>query len=180
LVVGFGLLAGRRVTMCHNLTQQPQRPDLAPSFVMCTRKCKRPSGIVCSILNSLSARAVCARFPRCRRQLWGGPFWEDGSCVRSVGDAVTAAIIRRYIRYQKSPHNVQLSWFAEGPEKPRRLRRGSLLYRREAPQTTADGSQGTGAVQSVGQNPHATEPKKKPPAGHYDPLRLSARVDGLL
>ena len=30
-------------------------------------------------------------------------------------DLVTAEIIRRYIRYQKSLHNVQLSLFNEGP-----------------------------------------------------------------
>ncbi len=67
------------------------------------------------ILTSISARALCARFPRLRRQLWGGPCWEDGYCVRAVGDAVTAESIRRYIRYQKSPQNVQLRLFAERP-----------------------------------------------------------------
>ena len=73
-----------------------------------------PARIVQS-LKSLSARALFARFPRLRRQLWGGQLWEDGYFVRSVGDAVTAEIIRRYIRYQKSPQNVQLSLFDEGP-----------------------------------------------------------------
>jgi hypothetical protein len=33
----------------------------------------------------------------------------------TTGDAVTAEIIRRYIRYQKSPQNVQLSLFDERP-----------------------------------------------------------------
>ena len=70
---------------------------------------------IAQILKSISARELFARFPRLRRQLWGGQFWEDGYFVRSVGDAVTAEIIRRYIRYQKSPQNVQLSLFNEGP-----------------------------------------------------------------
>jgi putative transposase len=35
-----------------------------------------------------------------RKQLWGGKFWADGYFVRSVGDSVTAEIIKRYIRYQ--------------------------------------------------------------------------------
>jgi putative transposase len=70
---------------------------------------------IAQILKSISARELFARFPRLRRQLWGGQFWEDGYCVRSVGDAVTAEIIRRYIRYPKSPQNVQLSLFNEGP-----------------------------------------------------------------
>ena len=71
-----------------------------------------PARIV-QILKSISARELFARFPRLRRRLWGGELWEDGYFVRSVGDAVTAEIIRRYIRYQKSPQNVQLGLFDE-------------------------------------------------------------------
>ena len=67
------------------------------------------------ILKRISARELLARFPRLRRQFWGGQLWEDGYFVRSVGDAVTAEIIRRYIRYQKNPQNVQLSLFDERP-----------------------------------------------------------------
>ena len=71
-----------------------------------------PARIV-QILKSISARELFARFPQLRRRLWGGQLWEDGYFVRSVGDAVTAEIIRRYIRYQKHPQNVQLSLFEE-------------------------------------------------------------------
>ena len=70
---------------------------------------------VVHILKSLSARELLARLPRLRRQMWGGQLWEDGYGVRSVGDAVTAEIIRRSIRYQKSPQNVQLSLFDKHP-----------------------------------------------------------------
>jgi putative transposase len=66
------------------------------------------------ILKRISARELFARFPRLRRRLWGGQLWEDGYFVRSVGDAVTAEIIRRYLRYQKSPQNVPLRLFDEG------------------------------------------------------------------
>ena len=55
---------------------------------------------VVQILKSLSARELFQRFPWLRRKLWGGELWEDGYFVRSVGDVVTAEIIRRYIRYQ--------------------------------------------------------------------------------
>ena len=72
-----------------------------------------PARIV-QILKSISARELFTRFPRLRRRLWGGQLWEDGYFVRSVGDAVTAEIIRRYIRYQKHPQSVQLSLFDEG------------------------------------------------------------------
>ena len=63
---------------------------------------------VMQILKSVSARELFARFPWLRRKLWG-----DGYFVRSVGDRVTAEIIRRYIRYQKSARNIQLELWDE-------------------------------------------------------------------
>ena len=52
------------------------------------------------ILKSVSAREVFKKFPKLRKQLWAGELWSDGYFVRSVGDKVTADIIRRYIEYQ--------------------------------------------------------------------------------
>ena len=69
---------------------------------------------VMQIMKSISAREIFARFPWLRRKLWGGEFWGDGYFVRSIGDQVTSEIIRRYIRYQKSPKNVQLELWNEG------------------------------------------------------------------
>ena len=55
---------------------------------------------VAQILKSVSAREVFKKFPKLRKQLWAGEFWSDGYFVRSVGDKVTADIIRKYIEYQ--------------------------------------------------------------------------------
>ena len=68
---------------------------------------------VMQIMKSISARELFARFPWIRRKLWGGEMWGDGYFVRSVGDQVTAEIIRRYIRYQKKPKHVQLELWDE-------------------------------------------------------------------
>ena len=57
---------------------------------------------VVRILKSLSARQMFEEFAWLRRHLWGGELWNDGYFVRTVGDKVTAEIIKRYIRYQKS------------------------------------------------------------------------------
>ena len=42
----------------------------------------------------------------------GGELWEDGYFARTVGDKVTAEIIKRYIRYhrqeKKSPQQLDL------------------------------------------------------------------------
>ena len=70
-----------------------------------------PSQVV-QIFKSVSAREVFKKFPKLRRQLWAGEFWSDGYFVRSVGDKVTADIIRRYIEYQTHEENsIQLPMF---------------------------------------------------------------------
>jgi putative transposase len=55
---------------------------------------------VVQIMKSISAREVFKKFPKLRKQLWAGELWNDGYFVRSVGDKVTADIIRKYIEYQ--------------------------------------------------------------------------------
>jgi putative transposase len=58
-----------------------------------------PAKIV-QVLKSISTREVLRQLPQLRRQLWAGEFWNDGYFVRSVGDQVTADLIKKYIRYQ--------------------------------------------------------------------------------
>jgi len=60
---------------------------------------------VVQILKSVSAREVFKEFSKLREQLWAGEFWSDGYFVRSVGDKVTADIIRKYIEYQTHEKN---------------------------------------------------------------------------
>ena len=62
---------------------------------------------------SLSARALLREFPRVKRRLWGGELWEDGSFARTVGDKVTAEVIRRYIQQHRVEKvgDAQLSLF---------------------------------------------------------------------
>jgi len=57
-----------------------------------------PSEVV-QIMKSISARELFKRFPKIRKRLWGGELWSDGYFVRSVGDEVTADVIRKYIKY---------------------------------------------------------------------------------
>ena len=70
-----------------------------------------PSDIV-QIMKSVSAREVFRKFPMLKKQLWAGELWNEGYFVRSVGDEVTADIIRKYIEYQNHEDNsVQLKLF---------------------------------------------------------------------
>jgi len=63
------------------------------------------------IFKSRSAKQMFAEFPALRQRLWGGQLWSDGYFVRSVGDQVTAEVVRRYIRYQKQTQaELDLGW----------------------------------------------------------------------
>lgn len=52
------------------------------------------------IIKSISARQMFKAFPGIRKELWGGEFWSDGGYIGTVGEGVTADIIRNYIEQQ--------------------------------------------------------------------------------
>lgn len=54
------------------------------------------------LLNVVSAKEIRDEFPEVRKQLWGGEFWEDGYFIRTVGDKVTAEVIKKYIRFHEA------------------------------------------------------------------------------
>ena len=56
---------------------------------------------VVGMLKSISASKVFKSHPEVEDQLWGGEFWEDGYFVRTVGDKITADVIRNYITYHE-------------------------------------------------------------------------------
>lgn len=67
---------------------------------------------VVAMLKSISASVIFREYPGVKKQLWGGEFWEDGYFVRTVGDKVTAEVIRKYIEYhrdhEKTPEQLKL------------------------------------------------------------------------
>jgi REP-associated tyrosine transposase len=58
-----------------------------------------PSRIM-QIIKSIMARELFNRYPEIKKQLWGSEFWSDGGYIGTVGDAVTAEIIKNYIETQ--------------------------------------------------------------------------------
>ena len=56
---------------------------------------------VVGILKAVSAREIRKEFPKVKKQLWGGEFWEDGYFARTVGGKVTAEVIKKYIRFHE-------------------------------------------------------------------------------
>ena len=57
---------------------------------------------VVGMLKSISASVIFKDYPEVKEELWGGEFWEDGYFVRTVGDNVTAEVIRKYIKYHRT------------------------------------------------------------------------------
>ncbi len=67
---------------------------------------------VVGMLKSICASEVFEEFPEVKKELWGAEFWEDGYFVRTVGDKVTADLIKRYIKYHHDEiHGKQLKLF---------------------------------------------------------------------
>ena len=64
-------------------------PKYAPSRIM-------------QVIKSITARQIFKAFPEIRKQLWGGEFWSDGGYIGTVGEGITAEIIRDYIERQGS------------------------------------------------------------------------------
>jgi putative transposase len=70
-------------------------PRLSPAEVM-------------NVVKGVTSREMFLKFPELRRDLWAGELWADGYYVASVGDKVTAEVVRRYIRNQTNhelPHD---------------------------------------------------------------------------
>ena len=62
-------------------------PKYAPSKVM-------------QIIKSITAKQMFKTFPEIKKELWGGEFWSDGGYIGTVGEGITAEIIRDYIEKQ--------------------------------------------------------------------------------
>lgn len=64
------------------------------------------------MLKSISAGVIFKERPEVKKELWGGEFWEDGYFAGTVGDKVTAEVIKEYIRYhqeqEKTPYQLKL------------------------------------------------------------------------
>jgi len=74
-------------------------PD--PVHIFCSFAPRLSISQVITRFKSLSARAIFREHPQVKKQLWGGEFWQDGYFARTVGDKVTAEVIKRYIQHHR-------------------------------------------------------------------------------
>jgi putative transposase len=81
------------------IVEQEVMPDHVHLFVSAPPRWS-PAELV-NVLKGVSARQLRKESSPLREATWGGSLWSDGYFVRATGDAVTADIIQRYIRYQR-------------------------------------------------------------------------------
>ncbi len=55
------------------------------------------------IIESITAKRFFREFPKSKKELWDSEFWSDGRYIGTVGEGVTAEIIRDYIEKQGMP-----------------------------------------------------------------------------
>ena len=84
------------------------RPDHVP--ILGSFPPRYSSAHVVTRFKSLSARTICRECPRVKRRLWGGELWEDGSFARTVGDKVTAEVIRRSLQHHRIEKAGDAQW----------------------------------------------------------------------
>ncbi len=58
-----------------------------------------PSNVM-QIIKSITAKNIFKKYPDIKNQLWGGHFWSEGGYIGTVGDGVTADIIKSYVEKQ--------------------------------------------------------------------------------
>ncbi len=82
---------------------------------------QRSVGRAVGILKSVSARFMFKRYPYLKRKLWAGELWGDGYFARTVGDGVTAAMVKLYIEQHadKGLGTAQGELFREGTPRGR-------------------------------------------------------------
>ena len=55
---------------------------------------------VMQIIKSITAKMIFKRFPKIKKQLWGGEFWSDGGHIDTVSDLGGLEKIKKYVLEQ--------------------------------------------------------------------------------
>jgi len=101
----------REIAQAHDVTIEELEVSVDHVHIFCSFPPRYSISQVVGRLKSESARAVFREFPWVKRQLWGGELWEDGYFACTVGDKVTAEVIRQYIRRHHEASDPQLDLF---------------------------------------------------------------------
>jgi putative transposase len=77
---------------------------------------QRSVGNAVGIFKSISSRMMFKRFPYLRRKMWSGYFWSAGYTAKTVGEAVTGKVLKKYLEQheEKAFGTAQPELFPEG------------------------------------------------------------------
>ena len=77
---------------------------------------QRSVGAAVRIFKSVSSRKMFTRFPYLKRKMWSGYFWSAGYVVKTLGEAVTAKVLKKYLEEHadKASGLAQPELFPEG------------------------------------------------------------------
>ena len=101
----------QQIAEANDITVEEMEVSVDHVHIFCSFPPRYSISQVVGRLKSTSARAVFKEFPWVKRRLWGGELWENGYFARTVGDKVTAEVIRQYIRRHKEESGPQLKLF---------------------------------------------------------------------
>lgn len=103
----------RRIAEQYDMNIQTIEVDIDHVHIYVEIPPQRSVGSAIGVLKGLSARYMFERFPNLKKLLWRGHLWESSYCVRSVGEGVTAEMVRKYIEKhsEKAQSSVQMSLF---------------------------------------------------------------------
>jgi putative transposase len=100
------------IAQAYDITIEEMEVSSDHAHIFCSFPPRLSITQVITRFKSLSARAIFREHPQVKRQLWGGELWEDGYFARTVGDKVTAEVIKKYIQHHRDDReNPQLSLF---------------------------------------------------------------------
>jgi putative transposase len=94
----------------YDITVEEMEVSIDHVHIFCSFPPRYSIAQVVTRFKSLSARAIFREYPQVKRQLWGGEFWEAGYFARTVGDKVTAEVIRKYIQHHRSEKESEIQF----------------------------------------------------------------------
>ena len=101
----------KEIAQSYDITSDEMEVSPDHVHIFCSFPPRYSIAQVVGMFKSLSGRAVFREFPQVKRELWGGELWEDGYFARTVGDQVTAEMIRKYIKRHREAQDEQLDLF---------------------------------------------------------------------
>jgi putative transposase len=80
--------------------------------LLCSFHPKYSIGEVVRKFKSITARELFKKYPKLKKELWGGEFWANGYYVATVGEGGNWNIVKEYVKKQGAdPDAVQLRLF---------------------------------------------------------------------